>query len=54
MFRSNQDHNINPQRELAYKPSVAQGWGGRNVELPRGKCRIYTQFILNEYWLLCH
>ncbi|XP_034486690.1 uncharacterized protein LOC117791050 isoform X2 [Drosophila innubila] len=25
----------NPQRELAYKPSVAQGWGGRNVELPR-------------------
>ncbi|SPP89048.1 uncharacterized protein LOC117590580 isoform X1 [Drosophila guanche] len=26
----------NPQRELAYKPSVAQGWGGRNVELPRG------------------
>ncbi|XP_068153139.1 probable serine/threonine-protein kinase kinX isoform X8 [Drosophila tropicalis] len=27
---------VNPQRELAYKPSVAQGWGGRNVELPRG------------------
>ncbi|XP_017853656.1 uncharacterized protein LOC108607395 isoform X5 [Drosophila busckii] len=27
---------INPQRELAYKPSVAQGWGGRNVELPKG------------------
>ncbi|XP_068153133.1 pharyngeal muscle protein 2 isoform X2 [Drosophila tropicalis] len=26
---------VNPQRELAYKPSVAQGWGGRNVELPR-------------------
>ncbi|KAH8403591.1 hypothetical protein KR222_002695, partial [Zaprionus bogoriensis] len=26
----------NPQRELAYKPSVAQGWGGRNVELPKG------------------
>ncbi|XP_017853655.1 uncharacterized protein LOC108607395 isoform X4 [Drosophila busckii] len=26
---------INPQRELAYKPSVAQGWGGRNVELPK-------------------
>ncbi|XP_043071847.1 uncharacterized protein LOC6570330 isoform X8 [Drosophila grimshawi] len=26
----------NPQRELAYKPTVAQGWGGRNVELPRG------------------
>ncbi|XP_043071841.1 uncharacterized protein LOC6570330 isoform X2 [Drosophila grimshawi] len=25
----------NPQRELAYKPTVAQGWGGRNVELPR-------------------
>ncbi|XP_060661279.1 uncharacterized protein LOC132794957 isoform X3 [Drosophila nasuta] len=25
----------NPQRELAYKPSVAQGWGGRNVELPK-------------------
>ncbi|ACY70467.1 hypothetical protein DVIR88_6g0004 [Drosophila virilis] len=43
---SNNLHNIrvqgqpnqpsNPQRELAYKPSVAQGWGGRNVELPRG------------------
>nr|XP_016943970.1 uncharacterized protein LOC108020336 isoform X10 [Drosophila suzukii] len=26
----------NPQRELAYTPSVAQGWGGRNVELPKG------------------
>ncbi|XP_070853277.1 kinesin-like protein KIF20B isoform X3 [Drosophila suzukii] len=25
----------NPQRELAYTPSVAQGWGGRNVELPK-------------------
>ncbi|XP_017062728.1 uncharacterized protein LOC108102351 isoform X19 [Drosophila eugracilis] len=26
----------NPQRELAYTPSVAQGWGGRTVELPKG------------------
>ncbi|XP_017062708.1 uncharacterized protein LOC108102351 isoform X3 [Drosophila eugracilis] len=25
----------NPQRELAYTPSVAQGWGGRTVELPK-------------------
>ncbi|XP_030379413.1 RNA polymerase II degradation factor 1 isoform X5 [Scaptodrosophila lebanonensis] len=27
---------VNPQRELAYKPSVAQGWRGPQVELPRG------------------
>ncbi|XP_020809848.1 uncharacterized protein LOC110185399 isoform X3 [Drosophila serrata] len=27
---------FNPQRVLAYTPSVAQGWGGRNVELPKG------------------
>ncbi|XP_070074225.1 interaptin isoform X3 [Drosophila takahashii] len=26
----------NPQRDLAYTPCVAQGWGGRNVELPKG------------------
>nr|XP_017019098.1 uncharacterized protein LOC108072466 isoform X5 [Drosophila kikkawai] len=26
----------NPQRVLAYTPSVAQGWGGRSVELPKG------------------
>ncbi|XP_052854832.1 uncharacterized protein LOC128263742 isoform X2 [Drosophila gunungcola] len=25
----------NPQRDLAYTPCVAQGWGGRNVELPK-------------------
>ncbi|ALC48093.1 CG1674, partial [Drosophila busckii] len=31
---------INPQRELAYKPSVAQGWGGRNVELPKGNAHL--------------
>ncbi|KAH8256444.1 hypothetical protein KR032_007293, partial [Drosophila birchii] len=28
----------NPQRILAYTPSVAQGWGGRNVELPKEYC----------------
>ncbi|EDW50891.1 GM26789 [Drosophila sechellia] len=26
----------NPQRDLAYTPCVAQGWGGRSVELPKG------------------
>ncbi|KRK04831.1 uncharacterized protein Dyak_GE14542, isoform X [Drosophila yakuba] len=26
----------NPQRDLAYTPCVAQGWGSRNVELPKG------------------
>ncbi|XP_016950591.2 uncharacterized protein LOC108024910 isoform X19 [Drosophila biarmipes] len=26
----------NPQRDLAYTPAVAQGWGGRNVKLPKG------------------
>ncbi|XP_050743003.1 uncharacterized protein LOC108024910 isoform X4 [Drosophila biarmipes] len=25
----------NPQRDLAYTPAVAQGWGGRNVKLPK-------------------
>ncbi|KRK04833.1 uncharacterized protein LOC6523712 isoform X17 [Drosophila yakuba] len=25
----------NPQRDLAYTPCVAQGWGSRNVELPK-------------------
>ncbi|XP_032579818.1 uncharacterized protein LOC6619496 isoform X4 [Drosophila sechellia] len=25
----------NPQRDLAYTPCVAQGWGGRSVELPK-------------------
>ncbi|KAH8252422.1 hypothetical protein KR038_010703, partial [Drosophila bunnanda] len=29
---------LNPQRALAYTPSVAQGWGGRNVELPKECC----------------
>ncbi|XP_023168474.1 uncharacterized protein LOC111597814 isoform X5 [Drosophila hydei] len=33
--KSQSIQSSNPQRELAYKPSVAQGWGGRNVELPR-------------------
>ncbi|XP_070143717.1 epidermal growth factor receptor substrate 15 homolog isoform X9 [Drosophila kikkawai] len=28
----------NPQRVLAYTPSVAQGWGGRSVELPKEYC----------------
>ncbi|KRF85321.1 uncharacterized protein [Drosophila virilis] len=36
----------NPQRELAYKPSVAQGWGGRNVELPR---EYYWQSYQQQY-----
>ncbi|KAH8269778.1 hypothetical protein KR018_003686, partial [Drosophila ironensis] len=35
----------NSQRELAYTPSVAQGWGGRNVELPK------EDFNLNTYKL---
>ncbi|XP_044316556.1 uncharacterized protein LOC108040061 isoform X10 [Drosophila rhopaloa] len=26
----------NPKRDLAYTPCVAQGWGGHNVELPKG------------------
>ncbi|KAH8418147.1 hypothetical protein KR009_001138, partial [Drosophila setifemur] len=29
----------NPQRELAYTPCVAQGWGGHNVELPKDHYR---------------
>ncbi|KAH8272452.1 hypothetical protein KR044_003509, partial [Drosophila immigrans] len=38
----------NPQRELAYKPTVAQGWGGRNVELPRG-LYVPKEILLTSY-----
>ncbi|XP_064537726.1 uncharacterized protein LOC135427916 isoform X2 [Drosophila montana] len=44
----------NPQRELAYKPSVAQGWGGRNVELPREyywqQCEAQNTDDMSEYY----
>ncbi|KAH8292614.1 hypothetical protein KR054_006465, partial [Drosophila jambulina] len=33
----------NPQRVLAYTPSVAQGWGGRNVVLPKEYCESSCQ-----------
>ncbi|XP_030379411.1 uncharacterized protein DDB_G0290301 isoform X3 [Scaptodrosophila lebanonensis] len=39
---------VNPQRELAYKPSVAQGWRGPQVELPREYREYYETLALQQ------